>query len=255
VQMFLLLHLVQEELHHLHQFFFVDNNDSSSSSSSEKKVDNNALFAALSKGTDVTKGLKKVTNDMKTKNRPEDQKSSVVPAKEVKVTTAPKGGKEVAKPPKFQLEGSKWQIEHQLNNKNIVVSDTEAKQTVYVFKCVGSVIQIKGKINAITLDNCTRTSVVFESLVSSCDIVNCTSVEVQVTGKVPSISIDKTSGCQLYIGKAAIDTEIFTSKSSEMNILIPGATEDADLVEIAVPEQYRTTIKDGRLITETNSHV
>jgi len=226
-----------------------------SSDSNSKKVDNSQLFAALSKGTDVTKGLKKVTNDMKTKNRAEDQKSSIVPAKEVKITNAPKTGKEVAKPPKLSLEGSKWQIEHQVNNKSIVISETEAKQTVYLFKCVGSVVQIKGKINAITLDNCTRTSVVFENLVSSCDIVNCTSVEVQVTGKVPSISIDKTSGCQLYIGKHALDTEIFTSKSSEMNILIPGASEDADLVEIAVPEQYRTTIKGGKLITETNSHV
>jgi len=229
---------------------------STSSGSSDKPAANsNALFAALSKGTNVTTGLKKVTDDMKTKNRPDEQKSSVVKASDTKTTSTTKAAKEVAKPAKFALDGSKWTVEWQNGNRSIVISDTEARQTVYIYKCTSSTIVIKGKINAITLDSCNRTSVVFESLVSTMDVVNCTSVEVQVTGKVPSISVDKTSGCQLYIGKDALDTEIFSSKSSEMNVLIPGATEDADLVEMAIAEQFKTVIKNGKLITEANSHL
>jgi len=218
------------------------------------KKDN--LFAELSKGTDVTKGLKKVTSDMKNKNRTDI--SSVVPADAIKPkeTTTPTGAKTaVVKPPKLALEGMKWCIEHQINNKTIVIDETEAKQTCYIFKCKGSVIQVKGKINAIVIDSCEKTAVVFDNLVSTCDVVNSTSIEVQVTGRVPSISIDKTSGCQVYIGKDALDTEIYSSKSSEMNILIPPKVEGDDPIEIAVPEQYRTTIKDFKLITECTSHV
>jgi len=32
-----------------------------------------------------------------------------------------------------------------------MISDTEMKQTIYIYKCENTTIQIKGKVNAITL--------------------------------------------------------------------------------------------------------
>jgi adenylyl cyclase-associated protein len=72
---------------------------------------------------------------------------------------------------------------------------------------------------------------------------------VQVVEKVPTVSIDKTDGCQLYLSKDSLETEIVTAKSSEMNVLIPKG-EEGDFTEMAMPEQYKTTIKDGALVTE-----
>lgn len=46
---------------------------------------------------------------------------------------------------------------------------------------------------------------------------------------MPTLSIQKTDGCQVYLSKSAINAEIITSKSSEMNVLVPGA-EDGDFV-------------------------
>ena len=43
-------------------------------------------------------------------------------------------------------------------------------------------------------------------------------------GKVPTISIDKSDGCQIYLSKDSTDAEIVTAKSSEMNILVPDAS-------------------------------
>jgi adenylyl cyclase-associated protein len=217
--------------------------------------DMSGVFSAISKGEGVTQGLRKVTDDMKSKNRKD--KTSVVPATAAKSSTPSKATKETApaKPPKFALEGNKWLVEHQVNNRNIVISDTEAKQTCYIFKCNNSTIQIKGKINAITVDDCTKVAVVFDTVVSSFEIVNCRSVEAQVTGKVPSFAIDKTSGVQIYLSKDALDTEIVTSKSSEMNVLLPSAEPDQDLVEIAIPEQYKTVVKNNKLVTEIVHHV
>ena len=40
-------------------------------------------------------------------------------------------------------------------------------------------------------------------------------------GKVPTISIDKTEGCQMYLSKFSMATEIITDKSSAINVLIP----------------------------------
>lgn len=41
--------------------------------------------------------------------------------------------------------------ENQENATSLVISDTELKQVAYVFKCTNSTLQIKGKINSITL--------------------------------------------------------------------------------------------------------
>ena len=43
----------------------------------------------------------------------------------------------------------------------------------------------------------------------------------QVLGQCPTVSIDKTDGCQVFLSKASIKAEIITAKSSEMNICIP----------------------------------
>ncbi|EFA82907.1 cyclase associated protein [Heterostelium album PN500] len=220
------------------------------------KADMSAVFSSLAKGEGVTSGLKKVTNDMKSKNNP--NKSSVVKADDLKpkTTTTATGSKPaVVKPPKFALESNKWAVEHQVGNKNIIIAETDPRQTVYVYQCTDSVIQVKGKVNAITLDGCKKTAIVFENAIASCEIVNCTSVEIQVTGKVPSVSIDKCSGAQIYLSKDSLATEIVTSKSSEMNVLIPGATENDDMVEIAIPEQFKTVVQGTRLVTESMSHI
>lgn len=53
------------------------------------------------------------------------------------------------------------------------------------------------------------------------------SVVLQVLGKVPTISINKTEGCHIYLSEESLDCEIVSAKSSEMNILIP---QDGDYV-------------------------
>ena len=45
---------------------------------------------------------------------------------------------------------------------------------------------------------------------------------------VPTISVEKTDGCQMYLSKGA-KPEIITAKSSEMNVVIP---TDDDYVSI-----------------------
>ena len=42
---------------------------------------------------------------------------------------------------------------------------------------------------------------------------------------VPTISVEKTDGCQMYLGKG-IKPEIITAKSSEMNVIIPTDGDD-----------------------------
>jgi adenylyl cyclase-associated protein len=195
-----------------------------------------------------------------THKNPELRAASVVPA-----DAAPSKKAGSAKPaaaagakkgtPKIELTGNKWCVEWQENNSSIEIKETEPKQTIYVYKCEKSVIKVTGKINAITIDGCKRTAIVFEDAVASCELVNCLSVEVQILGRVPSVAIDKCSGVQLYISKTGMDVEIVSSKSDQMNVLIPDPSGAPDPIEMPVPEQYKTLIKDNKLVTTTTDHV
>lgn len=57
-------------------------------------------------------------------------------------------------------------------------------------------------------------------------VIECIFVTGQVLGKVPTISVDKTDGCQIYLSPEALDVEIVSSKSSEMNVLVPKGNGD-----------------------------
>lgn len=142
----------------------------------------------------------------------------------------------------------KWIVEYQEGNNNIVIDDTNMKQTVYVYQCKNSAIMVKGKVNSIILDSCKKVGIAFDDVVASLEFINCQSVQGQVIGKMPTVSIDKTDGCLIYLSKDALNTEIVTAKSSEMNILVP--VGDGDYKEFPLPEQFKTTWKNDKFVTE-----
>eukprot|EP00039_Didymoeca_costata_P028706 m.22002 g.22002 ORF g.22002 m.22002 type:complete len:459 (+) comp7313_c0_seq1:40-1416(+) len=211
------------------------------------------LFSELNKGGAITSGLKKVDKSEMTHKNPELRGTSVVPAAGTKKPAASKpkfGGGDIKKDPVFELQGKKWVVEYHQGNKEIVVESEGAHQTLYIYKCNDCTIQVKGKINAIAVDGCKKTAVVFEDCVAAFEIINCQSVQVQTTGKVATISIDKTDGAILYLSKDCIDASIVSAKSSEMNVSIPDA--EGNFTEFPIPEQYKTTFDQAnkKLVTE-----
>ena len=95
----------------------------------------------------MTAGLKRVTDDMKTKNRAD--RSGVVPVIATARGAAAGGagtGRTAARqgPPRFELEaGRKWVVENQMGNRDIVITDTDPKQTVYIYGCTECTIQAR----------------------------------------------------------------------------------------------------------------
>ena len=55
-------------------------------------------------------------------------------------------------------------------------------------------------------------------------VCECVTGVFQVTGAVPTVSIEKTDGCMLYLSRESLNAVIVSAKSSEMNILVPDAT-------------------------------
>jgi adenylyl cyclase-associated protein len=84
----------------------------------------------------------------------------------VAISATPKKFVAVKAPPKLALEGNKWVIvsnfiihqclnfqENYSKDNAIVIDKAELKHVVYIYNCEGSTIQIKGKVNAITIGN------------------------------------------------------------------------------------------------------
>jgi len=155
------------------------------------------------------------------------------------------------KPPKMYQDGKKWIVEY-FKGDNTTIDQIEMNQSVYIFKCEGTTVKVNGKCNNIIMDNCKKTAVVFDNVVSSMEFMNCKSVQMQVLGNVPTIMVDKTDGCQMFLSKEAAGVEIVSAKSSEMNVLVPNGD---DFVEMPVAEQFKTVIEGSKIVTAPTESV
>ncbi|KAL6991998.1 F-actin-capping protein subunit alpha [Sarracenia purpurea var. burkii] len=115
--------------------------ESSQSSSSRPKEEMSAVCQEINSGKPATAGLRKVKDDMKTKNRTD--RTGIVGASEKK-SHGSSCSFSKAGPPKLELQmGRKWIVENQIGKKNLVIDDCDAKQRVYIFGCKDSVLQIQ----------------------------------------------------------------------------------------------------------------
>jgi adenylyl cyclase-associated protein len=145
----------------------------------------------------------------------------------------------------YQDRGFKWVIEN--HTKESVVKEaspdgvltieiTDPKQQVYMYNCDNVALKINGKFKSLILDKCKRCSVVFGSLISSVEIINCEKVQVQVSGVCPVFTIDKTKNVLVWLSKDSLAVSTFTtSLSTEMNVTFP---DGDDMKELPIPEQF-----------------
>lgn len=57
---------------------------------------------------------------------------------------------------------------------------------------------------------------------------------IPLQGLVPTISVDNTAGCQIYLSKDSLEASITTAKSSEVNVLVPASEADGDWVRFLI---------------------
>ncbi|GAA5855202.1 hypothetical protein JCM3766R1_003058, partial [Sporobolomyces carnicolor] len=233
------------------------------------------VFASLNQGEGITKSLRKVDPSEMTHKNPSLRTGGTVPTTTTTTTTKAAGGGGAGgpqkppkpstmvqkKPPKTELEGNKWNIENHENNSSIVLEKTEINHIVNVFNVKSSIIQVKGKVNAVNLVNCPKTSVLIDSCVSALSVSNCPSFTIQIVGVVPTVLVDGCDGGQVYLSNESVSvTEIVSSKCSALNVSVPSSSssssdaEAGEFVEKAVPEQFKTVVVDGKLVTTVVEH-
>ena len=127
-------------------------------------------------------------------------------------------------------------------------------QSILISRCKNTTIRLVGKANAISIDNCSRTNLVIDSLISSVDVVKCPNFALQVFESLPTVMLDQVDGASIYLSKDSLNTEIYTSKCSSINVNLPPMKEEDDYRECPVPEQFRTFYKAGKLVSEIVEH-
>ena len=233
-----------------------------------------AVFEQLNRGEAVTAGLKKVDKSQMTHKNPALRGSSTVPDKEdisrsrspgpqikpkpasmrQNSTTSSKTVSDPKREPKKELDGNKWLIENFDSPSQPVELEVSLTQSILITKCKNTTIILRGKANAISIDNSPKTQILVENLVSSIDVIKCPGFAVQVTGALPTIMLDQVDGASIYLGKESLGTEVFTSKCASVNVVLPPEREEEDSVECPLPEQMRTFVKEGKLVTEIVEH-
>jgi adenylyl cyclase-associated protein len=214
-----------------------------------------AVFQDLNKGEGITAGLKKVDASMQTHKNP-SLRSQRAPSPPEKKAAPPPPSKKPASlsvkkksPPKKELHASKWIVEN-FENEHELVIEGDMNQSVFIDRCNNCTIQIKGKVNAVTISECRKVGVLVENLVSGVEIIKSSGFGLQATGVLPTLTIDQSHEGQIYLNKGSLDTEILTAQTSSLNVNIPKSVE-GDYNEVPLPEQIVHKLNPNGTVTST----
>lgn len=230
--------------------------------------DMSAVFEQLNQGDAVTSNLRKVDKSEMTHKNPNLRAGSGVPERTSSQGSSASRSKSPApskkpkpenmrarKPPRKDLEGNKWFVENFDNPGEIIEINAQQNQSILISRCNKTIVKVSNKANAIAIDNCNGLSIIVDSLVSSLDVIKSPKFALQIDGVVPTLLLDQVDGAMVYLSLQSLNTEVFSSKSTSINVMLPPKEgTDDDTKECPVPEQIKSYVKDGALVSEIVEH-
>merc|ERR1712154_25460 len=132
----------------------------------------NPLFAALNKGGDITKGLKKVTRDMTNKDKKISGKidDSAKPKKAASEKPKAASTKKV-KPAAIRKQGFRIWVENYIEGVQ-EIKDAGLKNEVYICNCSNFGVKVPSKCKSVIVDGCNKVQVEVSEVLTSVDMIN-----------------------------------------------------------------------------------
>lgn len=150
-----------------------------------------------------------------------------------------------------KLKDNQWDVSNYKNEKLVTLDQVQVNNAVNIYHCEGSTFVIENeKFKSLAMHKCVKCNVVLKNLISSIEIISSSKAKVQVLGKCSSISIDKSTGVQIYLSKENSESEFTTALSSEMNVHLEN--ENGEWTEITIPEQFQHRLANGKLLTRVS---
>jgi len=122
--------------------------------------------------------------------------------------------------------------------------DDAVKTGIFVGQCKGPelTIQIKGKCKNITLSNCENMAVVFETCVTTVELIGCKRIQCQAMTACGSYIVDKCDRTDLYVADGSlVDQVVVYTCQSTATVVHQSTANGEDQVEHAIPNQILST--------------
>ena len=231
-------------------------------------VDFSAMFAEISsKGVDISKMLRKVTDDEKAYKQTNREVRTVSEA-DMKQKKARKGNARQWQPkqgtPSCRLvDDKRWVVEFQGKNEDdgndrtfIELPNAEMRHAVFISGCNNAYIKIEGKVNSVSVVESLNVQIELSDTVGPVEVATSERIEVLIKGVCPSVIAGKVSGLTVHLA-GSLETELVTSCATGVNVTygIVDADGDKDTVEVAVAEQFMSQVgKRNRIATTVVTH-
>ena len=100
------------------------------------------------------------------------------------------------------------------------------------------------KCKSVIIDSCKKIQVEISEVLTSVDMVNAKSCTLYLKKTVPTLNVDKCEAPRVVMFQELLDKDpqIITSMTSDMNVSLPGATENDDWKDVPLPYQFITTV-------------
>jgi ribosomal protein S27E len=118
------------------------------------------------------------------------------------------------------------------------------KTGIFVGQCKGPdlSIQIKGKFKNITISNCENIAIVFETCVTTVELIGCKRIQCQALTACGSYIIDKCDRTDLYVADGSlVDQVVVYTCQSTATVVHQSTANGEDQVEHAIPNQILST--------------
>jgi len=196
------------------------------------------VFGELSKGLNITKGLKTVKKSQKTKYRKKEEGRGVVKIVKKKKASKPK------KAPSTKKMGFRWLFSNYYEGIIDVPEQIDMKANVFLSNCSDCQLEVKQKIKAITIESCKKMHIFINDVVSSVEMVRCDTVTIYCKGVAPNIQIDKCDSPRVVVLQGAANPELIVSCVTAGNVEVckPTDEEPDNMVSYPMPEQFKLQI-------------
>jgi adenylyl cyclase-associated protein len=171
------------------------------------------------------------------------------PALAIPVRAAPK-----KEPSAKQARLGLYTVEYFDGTDPVLPEEVSFKDIVNFFQCKNCTLKIPSKVKGLSFLQCEKVTLLVPDVIGVVEITSSKRVIVYVTGAVHSFTIDKCDNVQVNLNEASIDAQITVAQSQGLNVEVPDLAEEGNMIEFAVPEQIRVSLKDRKLVHEVYVH-
>lgn len=166
-----------------------------------------------------------------------------------KVTPTPKPAGIIRQPYKVFVENYDGKVTK--GEPTIVTMDGEdgVKTGIFIGNCKGPdcIIKIEGKCKNITINNCTDVAVIFETCVTTVEVIGSRKLQIQATEAAGSYIVDKSDRTSLYLADRSLEDQVVVYTCQSTSTVVFQSTADGeDQLEHGIPNQILSTFKKAQ---------